>query len=526
MPAGGSPRAQEGADAAQEGADATPNTGQSRRFSRDALSKSFRDAGLLVVLDEDKAPKEALFDSPRFLLRRFFYLLDAQLEFLSVQLAILLLFAALLAVSYGKLIQWSRNWEWTGSPGSTQIEKETGYADGVWFAVTLISNPSMGNWPDRPIEQWNRLVCMTLAGIGILYLAVVVAVVVQTVVSKMKYLKKGLSQVVERDHTVILGWDDKVFAIVRELLLVNAENGGGTIVVLCGELDKEEADRELKKRFSRRARGRTEIVVRRGSSLHESALLLVSVQTAKSIILISNKRLTPELADAEILQSIISIQSVINPSIGDGAQRRLDQLHLVVEVMESDSEPQLNIVGGGEGNMFTAMVTSAIIGRLLLIFVRKPGLARAYDELLGFRGNKFYVQRCEQLTGIRWRDVGLHFPDAVPFGIRSGHAIKLNPKPETIFRRRDEIVLLASSPAATRWTHAHNLPPLRRLAASPPAPGQSENVLFAGCVLPLPLSLCARGRRGQRARPSQVMNKLDDESDAPDGPFIRPAHSS
>jgi len=151
----------------------------------------------------------------------------------------------------------------------------------------------------------------------------------------------------------------------------------------------------------------------------------------------------------------------------------------VAELRCADSETQVSIVGASPS--FATLVSTAIIGRLMLIFVRKPGLARVYDSLLGFGGTHFFVTSCEQLTGVRWRDVPLHFPRAIPFGIRTGHRVTLNPPAETIFRRRDELIMLAGTRVEdTKWIHGHPLSPLRRLNPTPPRTPMPEKVLFAG----------------------------------------------
>ena len=69
--------------------------------------------------------------------------------------------------------------------------------------------------------------------------AIFLALVVDGVQAKMEALKHGLSPVVERGHTVILGWTDATVTIVREIAAANASEGGGCIAILC-ERDKRD----------------------------------------------------------------------------------------------------------------------------------------------------------------------------------------------------------------------------------------------------------------------------------------------
>ena len=55
------------------------------------------------------------------------------------------------------------------------------------------------------------------------------------------WLKKGYAKVMEREHTLILGWNERVLEILRELILAN-ESESDAIVVILSEMDKEEMD--------------------------------------------------------------------------------------------------------------------------------------------------------------------------------------------------------------------------------------------------------------------------------------------
>jgi hypothetical protein len=43
----------------------------------------------------------------------------------------------------------------------------------------------------------------------------------------------------EVDHTLVVGWSDKIVPLLREICLANESEGGTTIVILA-EQDKEE----------------------------------------------------------------------------------------------------------------------------------------------------------------------------------------------------------------------------------------------------------------------------------------------
>jgi fructose-1,6-bisphosphatase/inositol monophosphatase family enzyme len=126
--------------------------------------------------------------------------------------------------------------------------------------------------------------------VGITYFAVFLALVVDGVQDKMRALKQGVSAVVERNHTVILGWTDETVSIVREIALANASAGGGCIAILS-ERDKAELEHELHVTVRRRELRGTRVVFRCGSRLRAADLRKVATQHARAVVVVSDGRL-------------------------------------------------------------------------------------------------------------------------------------------------------------------------------------------------------------------------------------------
>ena len=86
-------------------------------------------------------------------------------------------------------------------------------------------------------------------------------------------LRRGHSIVLEKDHTVILGWSDSIFTIVRELTLAN-ESRRKPVIVILADRDKVEMEDDLKAKVPD-LRG-TRVVCRSGSPMDIDDLALSS----------------------------------------------------------------------------------------------------------------------------------------------------------------------------------------------------------------------------------------------------------
>ena len=280
-----------------------------------------------------------------------------------------------------------------------------------------------------PIEIVPRVVANTLVVMGILYFSTMLGLVVEAVQAKMQALREGKSVVVERGHTVMLGWTEKSLLFVKEIINANESEGGGVIVVLCKD-GKEQMEKELNLFIKKADLKGTSVVFRQGSRLMIGDLDKVSVSTARSVVVFSDTTMVPDQADAEILQVILNLN---NMSLSG---------HVVAEVRDKDNEALIHLIG--RGNIET-VVSHDIIGRLMLMAVRQPGLAEVYGSILGFEGDEFYTEHWPQLVGTKWKDVQLMLPEAVPIGIRNSKngEITLNPSHDHVMTERCELVVIA-----------------------------------------------------------------------------------
>jgi hypothetical protein len=92
---------------------------------------------------------------------------------------------------------------------------------------------------DEGIMMRGVEVLLTLS--GMLFFALLLGLITDTIESKLDELKQGKNRIVEEGHTLILGWNDKIEQLVLELALANESEGGGVVVILS-EMDKELMD--------------------------------------------------------------------------------------------------------------------------------------------------------------------------------------------------------------------------------------------------------------------------------------------
>ncbi|XP_011002874.1 PREDICTED: ion channel CASTOR-like isoform X2 [Populus euphratica] len=299
-------------------------------------------------------------------------------------------------------------------------------ADCLWLSWTFVADS--GNHANTE-GIGPRLVSVSISFGGMLIFAMMLGLVSDAISEKFDSLRKGRSEVVEQNHTLILGWSDKLGSLLNQLGIANESLGGGIVVVMA-ERDKEEMEMDIAKmEFDFKG---TSVICRSGSPLILADLKKVSVSKARAIVVLAEDG-NADQSDARALRTVLSLTGVKEGLKG----------HIVVELSDLDNEVLVKLVGG---DLVKTVVAHDVIGRLMIQCARQPGLAQIWEDILGFENCEFYIKRWPQLIGMQFEDILISFPDAIPCGIKVASCdgkIILNPEDSYVLQEDDEILVIA-----------------------------------------------------------------------------------
>ncbi|CAL9150913.1 probable ion channel CASTOR [Musa acuminata AAA Group] len=334
--------------------------------------------------------------------------------------------------------------------------------DCLWLSWTYIADS--GNHANS-VGFGPKLVSLSISFGGMLIFAMMLGLVSDAISEKFDSLRKGRSEVIEENHTLVLGWSDKLGSLLNQLAIANKSLGGGTVVVMA-ERDKEEMELDIAKmEFDFKG---TSVICRSGSPLILADLKKVSVSKARAVVVLAEDG-NADQSDARALRTVLSLTGVKEGLRG----------HIVVELSDLDNEVLVKLVGG---DLVETVVAHDVIGRLMIQCARQPGLAQIWEDILGFENCEFYIKRWPQLDGMQFEDVLISFPDAIPCGIKMascGGKIILNPDDSYILQEGDEVLVIAEDDDT--YTPAE-LPMVRRgyLPKDFIVPKSPERILFCG----------------------------------------------
>ena len=84
---------------------------------------------------------------------------------------------------------------------------ESSFTEALWLAWTFVADA--GNHADR-VGTGPRIVSVSISAGGMLIFAMILGLVSDAISGKVDSLRKGKSEVIERDHVLILGWSEKL----------------------------------------------------------------------------------------------------------------------------------------------------------------------------------------------------------------------------------------------------------------------------------------------------------------------------
>jgi voltage-gated potassium channel Kch len=293
--------------------------------------------------------------------------------------------------------------------------------------------------------SWRFLLTLLALTVGGLFIvSALIGVIANGIDSKLGELRRGRSIVLEKDHTVILGWSDSIFTIVNELTIAN-ESRQNPVVVILADRDKVEMEEELKAKVPDR-RG-TRVVCRSGSPMDIDDLELSSHITARSVILLAPDSEDP---DAEVIKTLLALTH----SGPDGPR-------IVAEIRNPTNLEAARLVGAERTVLLDIRET---VAKLVVQTSRQSGAAAVYTELFDYEGDEFYFLEDHGLDGTTYAAAQQLYEEASVVGLvsRDGSS-KLNPPPDTVIGDQTLIVVAEDDSALDGQQLSQTEPALNRL---------------------------------------------------------------
>lgn len=321
---------------------------------------------------------------------------------------------------------------------SNDPEKKTpmGFAEAIWAGLMhAIDAGTLGG--DNGLAYRTVMLLVTIAGIFVV--STLIGVLTSGFSGVIDELRKGKTKVLEKGHTLILGWSPKVFDILNELIKAN-ESVRKAYVVILANRDKVTMEDEIRAKIQDTKT--TRIICRTGSPLETVDVEVANPNEAKSIIIIAPDD-EPE-PDVHVIKTVLALTNHPN--------RRQDAYHIVAEVADEENIEAALLVGGTETSFIFA---EDLLSRITAQTCRQSGLSVVYTDLLGYEGNEIYFKEEPSLVGKSFKEAVLSFEKCSLIGLqRKTGQVFVNPDPTLLIEAGDSIVAIAEDDSMMEITNA------------------------------------------------------------------------
>ncbi|MCH2022523.1 MAG: hypothetical protein MK207_08610 [Saprospiraceae bacterium] len=315
------------------------------------------------------------------------------------------------------------------------------FLDDIWVVFLQMTDPgNMSQDDDAPF--WLKTTTIVAGLVGVILLSMLIAFITTTLESVFFEFRRGRGRVLEKNHTLILGWNERVVDVIRELIMANESEKSSSIVVLAKE-DKESMDNLIKKRLPNTKN--TQIITTKGDYANINELRRVGITEAKSVALLANcseSAHESEKSNSDV-QSIKAIMAIISCQDGHNTKP------IIAEIFNKEKR---DLIAYFNDKNIIALDSWNIMGKLLVQTSLTSGLEIVYSEILSFDGCEVYFYEEEDWKNIDFYDLPFYFKDGIPIGIyNSNSGLTLRPDHGTKMNNGDKILILASDDSEIRF---------------------------------------------------------------------------
>lgn len=305
--------------------------------------------------------------------------------------------------------------------------------DHIWYVFLQMTDP--GNmYQDSDTTGWVRITTVISGFVGVILLSALIAFIT-TALDKMLYeFRKGRGVILEEGHTLILGWNERVVDILKELIIANESEATASIVILS-QVENETMDDFIVKRIPDTKT--TKIITSNGDPSNLNELRRVNADNARSVIVLAECSDSAP-TDEKLISDTHAIKSIMAMMTCQGGENKIP---IIAEVF---TQQKRDIVSFFDDDKIIAIDSWDIMGKLLVQTSLTSGLEMVYNEILSFDMSEVYFHHA-RWNGIHFNELPYHFKDGIPLGIhKSDGTLMLRPEEDVVLENDDEILILAN----------------------------------------------------------------------------------
>ena len=320
--------------------------------------------------------------------------------------------------------------------------------------ATLFGKGGEPTWAERIMGFLTWMCTIALTGS-------VTGFIVGAITRTFDRLRKGKSAIIDNGHTLILGWSNRIYPILKELAVAN-QNVRKAKVVIFSDQTRDFMEDEIEARATEL--GKLKVITRTGDVSNPEDLKRTNISNAKSIIVLD----ADNAGDANVVSAVLAIKAV-NPN---------PNIRIIAEVDDANTGEALTTATNGQ---VITVRSHEIVARVTAQASRRPGLAAVVLDLIDFDGDEIYFASVPALAGKTYADALLAFNEAAVIGYVDEHGVAfVNPAMNTSIPNNAKIIAIAEDDDKVIYTGVKEEIANTPVTATSRAADPAESLLIIG----------------------------------------------
>lgn len=278
---------------------------------------------------------------------------------------------------------------------------------------------------------------LTVTFIGVCGWGLLIAMINNALEERIRNLSNGNSFIMERNHSIVLGYGEEVFTIIEEFIMGRSKK----IVVLSNY----EAS-YIKKRISFFKKYKnTKVIIRKGNPSRFENLQLLNIERANSVSIVNED-------DAESLKILLSLKRILQKENKNIFNKKYKTLNICMLVNKKENIEIVKSINDSELFNIHIIYKYEILYKLIGQSIMYTGLSNIYEELFDYKGIDIEIDTKHHCNAINFKNAAFkYFKDnKILLGIinqedrtllipkNNDEKIKASDKLVVLFRRDDE----------------------------------------------------------------------------------------
>lgn len=307
------------------------------------------------------------------------------------------------------------------------------FFDTIWDVTTWVLDPGTfsGN-----IGFTSRIISLVITLLGVLLMSTLIGILSAGLTDKMIELRNYGTPITNKNYTLILGWNYRVYNIINELIVAYDGISNHSVIILSEE-SKVEKDQSINRTI--KIPKNFNIQSRQFDPFIFSSYSILDIKYAKSIVITQNNK-----NDFILLKTLLMLEKV------------LDNRYNIPIVFEVDSKTSTSIISPILKSNHYLIDKSRIFILAISQTTLQKGLSTVYEEIFSFRGSEIYFKPANNFVDLEIQNAIINIYNASIIGIYRNKKTYINPDKNFIIENGDELICIMEDDSDLKVKNLHS----------------------------------------------------------------------